>query len=219
MKKQLCILGLLGFMGLQAQTGKVGVNTETPTEILDVNGTVRVRSLPAEGTVGIHTTGTNTASDTANQTFTPTKFVVADENGVLGVSTSQQLGDITNGNASNATADNNSTAMFVKKIYRAADWPSGRNGATGADTGFSTDKWEAILTITKFGRIAGDAGNEFLGKKNSGTQTPALQLDIFKNGGTWRIMGDIPDIEEEWEFTVLFINKNYIVADENRISI
>lgn len=224
MRKQLCILGLLGFLGLQAQTGKVGINTETPTEILDVNGTLRVRSLPVEGTKGIRTTGTNTASENPDQTFTPTKFVVADENGVLGVSTTQQLGDISSGSdATNATTDNNSTAMFVKKRYKTGDWPEGNPG----NTGFSTAKWDAIISVNKFGRSDSSAYPELTSNTVNRTTVNAelhktflakkgqkWWLDLDGNGEYWKVVGDIPEINEEWEFTILFINKKYIASDE-----
>lgn len=224
MRKHLCILGLLGCLGLQAQTGKVGINTETPTEIFDVNGTVRVRSLPEEGTAGIYTTGTNTAAANANQTFTPTKFVVADENGVLGVSTTQQLGDIATGSdATNATTDNNSTAMFVKKRYSAGDWPAGQP----ANTGFSTAKWDAIITINKFGRsntatypqlttntVNRTTVNAELEKTFLAKQGQQVHLDLDGSGETWRVVGDIPEVNEAWGFTILFINKKYIASDE-----
>lgn len=69
---------------------KVGVNTKTPTENLDVNGTMRVRTLPANKENKIYTqspgtAGTEaTASATANQPFTQQYVVTADANGVLG---------------------------------------------------------------------------------------------------------------------------------------
>lgn len=210
MKKQLCILGLLGFMGLQAQTGKVGVNTETPTEILDVNGTVRVRSLPEEGTVGIHTTGTNTSTTNPSQAFTPKGIVVADENGVLGVSP----GGLSNSNG--ATADNNSTAMFVKKKYSTGDWPEG----SLPNTGFSTTKWDAILIPTRLSKRQGrQLSVPFMSGANGGNDMAQVWLDVIPSNGTWRVTGDVSDLSEDWEFTILFINKNYIVADENRISL
>lgn len=45
MKKHLLIVGVLGFVIAQAQTGRVGINTEQPTEVLDVEGNGRVRQL------------------------------------------------------------------------------------------------------------------------------------------------------------------------------
>ncbi|MDO4763075.1 MAG: hypothetical protein Q4A00_01670 [Flavobacteriaceae bacterium] len=41
--KTLCALGI-GILG-HAQQGKVGINTETPTRVLDINGDLRIRNL------------------------------------------------------------------------------------------------------------------------------------------------------------------------------
>ena len=65
--------------------GQVGVGTVTPTELLDINGTLRIRNLPINGTTNtIHTTGENTSTDTPTVTFNATYMVVLDANGVLG---------------------------------------------------------------------------------------------------------------------------------------
>lgn len=65
--------------------GNVGINTEGPTEKLDIDGIVRVRDLPANGdTNAIYTDSGGGASLLRDQTFTATKTVVADDNGVLG---------------------------------------------------------------------------------------------------------------------------------------
>lgn len=73
------------------KTGNFGINTingtgsNNPTEKLDINGNVRFRTLPLNGTANaIYTTSTGTVSATQNQTFTATRTVVADANGVLG---------------------------------------------------------------------------------------------------------------------------------------
>ncbi|WP_312764676.1 hypothetical protein [Epilithonimonas sp.] len=66
-------------------TGNVGINTISPTEKLDNNGITRLRNLPANGTANaINTTSGGTASGSQDQTFTATRTVVADANGVLG---------------------------------------------------------------------------------------------------------------------------------------
>ena len=72
----------------QTVVDKVGVDTRTPTEVLDVNGTMRVRQLPQKGNSTIFTTTAGTASATANQPFVPNRLVVADANGVLGAASS-----------------------------------------------------------------------------------------------------------------------------------
>jgi len=68
-----------------AQSGKVGINTPTPSETLDVNGTERVRTLPQNGVSNaIYTKPDGTTSPNKDQTFTATKALVADDNGVIG---------------------------------------------------------------------------------------------------------------------------------------
>lgn len=65
--------------------GNIGMNTGTPTEILDVIGNTRLRSLPLNGTINAHhTIEGDDASENQDQTFTATRTVVADDNGVLG---------------------------------------------------------------------------------------------------------------------------------------
>ncbi|MGH1517953.1 hypothetical protein [Chryseobacterium sp. JK1] len=65
--------------------GNVGIATTNQTETLDNNGITRLRSLPLNGaTNAIHTQSGGSASPTQNQTFTATRTVVADANGVLG---------------------------------------------------------------------------------------------------------------------------------------
>lgn len=69
-------------------TPKVGINTDHPTEILHVEGTMRLRLLPKKGDRKIYTRPDGTGSDLQDQPYAPTGVVVADDNGVLG--TSQQ---------------------------------------------------------------------------------------------------------------------------------
>lgn len=87
MKKNFLALCICFSIGASAQTynGKVGINTTTPTEILHVNGTERVSSLPLHTAVNsIYTKPDGTVSAAKDQTFTATRTVVADNNGVLG---------------------------------------------------------------------------------------------------------------------------------------
>ena len=72
----------LGMASINAQTtqttqptGKVGINTTTPTETLDVKGQVRIQELYTDN----QQTGTNN-----NANFNATNVVTADDNGVLG---------------------------------------------------------------------------------------------------------------------------------------
>lgn len=71
----------------QEKIKKVGIaqSSSVLSEVLDVNGTVRVRNLPLNGAVNsIYTQANGTTSSTLNQTFTATRTVVTDANGVLG---------------------------------------------------------------------------------------------------------------------------------------
>lgn len=184
-------------MGLaNAQTGKVGVNTATPTEIFDVNGTVRVRTLPVEGEVAVHTTGENASTDTGSQAYAPIGFVLTDANGVLG-----QLP------ASNNTT-NESTALFVKKVYTAGDEPSGKS-FTQTNTGFEVSKWDAILTINRVYRNgAKTEGVEMFNNEGWG-----MHLQLKEENGYWRVVGDTNSVAERTVFTILFIKKGIIASD------
>lgn len=86
MNKRILSLFLLGgVLFVKAQTGKVGINTENPTETLQVKGTFRVSELPdANAQNSIYTQVNGGNSDTKTQTFTPAKMVVVDNNGVFG---------------------------------------------------------------------------------------------------------------------------------------
>jgi len=66
-------------------TGNLGIDNSSPTEKLDLNGIARFRGLPLNGaTNAINTQSNGAASAAQDQTFTATRTVVADANGVLG---------------------------------------------------------------------------------------------------------------------------------------
>lgn len=77
-----CGMLLLAAAYFNAQTtGKVGINTNAPKETLEVNGTLKVGTLPANGAKKAIYNGQNTK----NTDFTATKTLVADNNGTIGV--------------------------------------------------------------------------------------------------------------------------------------
>ncbi|MRJ09594.1 hypothetical protein EDL98_00620 [Ornithobacterium rhinotracheale] len=88
MKVKFTLLGvcLLGGVLINAQQkGKVGVNTDKPTETLQVDGTLRVTDLPqneAKNAINTNTRGEDAGAK--NQTFNATKTLVVDANGVVG---------------------------------------------------------------------------------------------------------------------------------------
>ncbi|MEY8760566.1 hypothetical protein [Chryseobacterium tongliaoense] len=66
-------------------TGNLGIAIGSPTEKLDNNGITRLRVLPLNGsTNAINTNSSGNLSAAQDQTFTATRTVVADGNGVLG---------------------------------------------------------------------------------------------------------------------------------------
>ncbi|MDO4763607.1 MAG: hypothetical protein Q4A00_04430 [Flavobacteriaceae bacterium] len=83
MKKGFIFLGLVSATIAYSQTGSVGINTEKPTETLQVEGTLRVTELPLQNEM-IYTKSDGTASEQKDQTYTPSKMVVVDANGVFG---------------------------------------------------------------------------------------------------------------------------------------
>jgi hypothetical protein len=69
--------------------GKIGINTNVPTETFHTNGTARIGELPKVGdniyTINDNTAANGTASATGkDQPFVPASGIVADANGVLG---------------------------------------------------------------------------------------------------------------------------------------
>ena len=80
MNKIFILTAMLSVEIALAQTnGKVGINTSTPTETLDVKGTLRVEDIPASGTGKIYN-GTNTKGTT----FNAKGLVATDNNGNIG---------------------------------------------------------------------------------------------------------------------------------------
>ena len=85
MKTPLCGMLTLAAIYFTAQTttpptGKVGINTTTPTETLDVKGKVRIQGLYSEN----DETGTKLSETDNRKTFIATDVVTANANGVLG---------------------------------------------------------------------------------------------------------------------------------------
>lgn len=178
---------------------KVGVNTDAPTENLDVNGTVRLRDVPFDGTPSaIHTKSGGTASDTKDQTFTADAIVVINNDGVLGKIEKEKTPP---------TDLNNAKSMFVIRRYRPGDWPSGGNNQ-GISTNMASDTWEAFMTVPGFG----------ISRPHSGTpyNNSSYGWFLYDDGTHWRILGDIATFVESPVIDILFIKKGYVTADERQ---
>ena len=68
----------VGFVFAQTE-GKVGINTATPTETLDIKGTLRVEDIPASGTGKIYN-----GTSTKGTTFNANSLVATDNSGNIG---------------------------------------------------------------------------------------------------------------------------------------
>lgn len=110
---------------------KIGAN-DVATEKLDVDGIARVRVLPANGaTNAIFTTPGGSASTTQNQTFTATRTVVADDNGVLGYVTGLPAAPV-NIYTANGSLTSNRTLTFNT---RTMEFVGSANKTTWASSG------------------------------------------------------------------------------------
>ena len=85
MKLKLFILFAGCFLSLTAlaQTERVGVNTRTPTEEMDVKGTLRIQTLPKTGE-GITTDAAGNYDAGKSTTYAPDRVLVTNNNGVVG---------------------------------------------------------------------------------------------------------------------------------------
>ncbi|MXV39104.1 hypothetical protein GO491_10525 [Flavobacteriaceae bacterium Ap0902] len=84
MKKKFTVL-MLAVFSLGTVTAQVGVETDTPTEMLDVSGTVRIQDLPISGQGTIYTKPDGTRSSSKDQQFNAKSSLMVDENGVIGL--------------------------------------------------------------------------------------------------------------------------------------
>lgn len=198
-----------------AQIGKVGIQTPTPTEIFDVNGTARIRSLPNIGAANsIYTTGNNTNSGTTpTQTFNGLYPIITDANGVLGKNTSGEL--VNNNTATGFNTTSTSNATFVVRRYTLTDAVGGATGTyntvAGFNTGMDSTVWQAIMSSTMFTITSNSTGSgPFV------TNAPfnyRLKSSGTVAGSTWRIIGDIRDVTETGVIDILFIKANLVSAD------
>ena len=212
MKFKVYFLGFV-FCGLTTNA-QVGINTKTPTEKLDVDGTLRVRKLPNDGEVGIYTIGQDTNSGTSpTQTFKASKPMMVDANGVMGTTTygnlvpnSQQFGTVP------AVIPDSFNAMFVVKRFTLTDNAvgAGTYATSGMDTGMSVLNWQGIISNISF-------------KLTSQTNDPNAAFVVGQPfnyrlqgepTGNWKIIGDLPNMKETAFVDILFIKAGVVAAED-----
>lgn len=79
MKKCILLVGMLVVGLVNAQTGKVGINTKNPNETLEINGTLRVDNLPVYKEGKIYD-----GAETTETIFGGQNMVTADDKGNVG---------------------------------------------------------------------------------------------------------------------------------------
>ncbi|KAA5535799.1 tropomyosin [Paenimyroides baculatum] len=167
-------------------TGNVGVNTDTPSEQLDNAGITRLRNLPLNGaTNAINTTVAGDESSSQDQTFTATRTVVADANGVLGTVAGLPATPVNiynaNGTLTGArtvtTANNNLTfAGTGSSVLIATNATEGRVTATGTTRG--------SITVTGGNSIVDVYADNNLKGQIAARGTGTTGLDIRTEGTT-----------------------------------
>lgn len=213
-----CVLGCAYFNAQNTQKDKVGINTKTPTEVLDVNETMRVRTIPNHGTSYVDGTG-------ATKTYTAVSpVVISDSYNVVGRTTKADL--VPNNTTSDFDTTDNSTAMFVIKRFKIGDWPSASGNAGTAlgvytpnpdtskppilvaGTTMSTAKWDAILSNVGFGFSKHDD------VKNVFNQLRLHSWQLTNKDSVWKIWGDINGMQEKSDYVdVLFIRKSNVASE------
>ncbi|KFE97199.1 hypothetical protein IX39_20605 [Chryseobacterium formosense] len=166
--------GMSGSTGSPA--GNIGIGKTAPTEKLEVAGAVRINSLPANGALNaIYTQSNGLASSAQNQTFTATRTVVADANGVLGSITGVPLTSEVDGVIGNEVLN----ATTNKGLVRVGAGTSGSPytlGLTDGGTIGQTMIWNGTSwapgAITASNGLTASAGNNIkLGGTLSDTTT------------------------------------------------
>lgn len=209
MKRILTTLMVLGAFLAKAQNGKVGINTETPKETLHINGTLQVSNLPENGATNSIYTDANASSRTG--TFTPTKMVVADVNGVLGVQ------DIPTSSSTIPTNNSNDNKPFYYIEFNLTnvngDWVSSFN------TKIPSNKYTLIIVGAEL-----SAPSAYFIRTNSTEPkdfSPAIVSASVKDNA-WVLAADYPSagivpnpyhrntFNGSWKIKCLVINNNVV---------
>ena len=178
MNKIFISIAMLSMEIALAQTdGKVGINTSTPTETLDVKGTLRIEDLPASGTGKIYN-GTNTKGTT----FNAKGLVAADNNGNIGKLPTGTQGQVLSQGANNQpvwSEIKQLTGTIAEAFYVQGTTPLNINSGGQADVPGVTQtitvpagkKQKMLITVT--GYVTGTSGAD---------QNAQGAFNLFQNG-------------------------------------
>lgn len=191
MKKNLLLFAMaIGSIAMAQQTrGKVGIQTENPTETLHVKGSVRIENLPSNGQKAIYTNSNGKGTNTNKQIFKPEKFVAADKNGVLGTMSlgSWGRGPVYNVDATNEYAEVDLSAeKELKAIYVINDASTGGRGFTIDVTlpkNREVDNEARVLRVIIIPTNGGGTQSvNFIGKIGNGDRKGVGHAISFTNG-------------------------------------
>jgi len=199
------------------QMGVGSLGTDDITEKLTVDGTARLSSLPLNGATNvIYTQPDGNASSSQNQTFTATRTVVADENGVLGYSAGLPSNDINiykdNGTlTANRVVSQNNYSLTVegssqRTIFRnnagtgiTQDSGSGTRASIGLSNGGVPSLW--LFTDTNSTAQINASGNSTSLSIGTNTANPA-PLNFKTSNGSGEIGVQRAQIAADGRFNV-----------------
>ena len=178
MKKIFILTVMLSVEIALAQTnGKVGINTATPTETLDVKGTLRIEDLPASGMGKIYN-----GANIKGTTFSAKGLVATDNNGNIGKLPAGTQGQVLSQGANDQpvwSEIKHLTGTIAEAFYVEGSAPLNINSGGQADVPGVTQtitvpagKRQKIL-ITVTGYVTGTSGND---------QNAQGAFNLFLNG-------------------------------------
>ena len=197
--------------GYSQTNNKLGVNVKAPTESLDVNGTTRLRDLPVSGALNAITTKTDGSPSTAkDQTYSATKTVVVDENGVVGtidgvaITTAPNIKTIEYARVA-TTIDGNTPVNSITTI--------GNLSIRFFSTTTGSGNWIEFQTktpnqVTAFGEVSGAGGNYYASWKTTsavaGTWYKATDQGVTaSNRDTYNLMITLHNSQEIYRVSLI----------------
>lgn len=199
-----CGMLLLAAVYFNAQTtGKVGINTNAPTETLEVNGTLKIDTLPTNGANNAIYNGQNAK----NTTFTATKTLVADNNGTIGVidgiAKTTEPWQVVGGTTQ---ATSNTDNIYQNGNVGIGSFGQGKSISNKLEVGGST-KLDGALNVTGNSTLDGTLsvkgqttlGNALSASSSVGTAGQVLMSKGENSAPEWKSLKDAKGVVSETE--------------------
>lgn len=199
-----CGMLLLAAAYFNAQTtGKVGINTNSPKETLEVNGTLKIDTLPTNGANNAIYNGQNAK----NATFTATKTLVADNNGTIGVidgiAKTTEPWQVVGGTTQ---ATSNTDNIYQNGNVGIGSFGQGKSISNKLEVGGST-KLDGALNVTGNSTLDGTLsvkgqttlGNALSASSSVGTAGQVLMSKGENSAPEWKSLKDATGVVSETE--------------------